>query len=285
MIKSRRSSPRLSAKQLQKQEKSNSIQSLLKVTPILNGDRMLLYLPTMRRFDFDSHLLPFQTTNVSSLSRIRRGKRKERDSTDPNPRRENDKEGEEETVAARKKRRCTGKRRERELYCIYRTLGNLHIDLPRKCVIHGSRTSRKQKLILARSWYSGEPIWIGDAGAHTGGGEGWKCEETTAWDGQVNETWAEGGRNLRGVDGGARKGAYDSPTCRSRRERGKRMWLLNETICLFFMLCGIFHLCVINKYVNSRNCKDENGEYDQLVNSNIDENSFQNELSSIRKSS
>lgn len=68
-------------------------------------------------------------------------------------------------------------------------------------------------------------------------------------------------------------------------ERGKRMWLLNETICLFFMLCGIFHLCVINKYVNSRNCKDENGEYDQLVNSNIDENSFQNELSSIRKSS
>lgn len=196
MIKSRRSSPRLSAKQLQKQEKSNSIQSLLKVTPILNGDRMLLYLPTMRRFDFDSHLLPFQTTNVSSLSRIRRGKRKERDSTDPNPRRENDKEGEEETVAARKKRRCTGKRRERELYCIYRTLGNLHIDLPRKCVIHGSRTSRKQKLILARSWYSGEPIWIGDAGAHTGGGEGWKCEETTAWDGQVNETWAGGGRNL-----------------------------------------------------------------------------------------
>lgn len=50
-------------------------------------------------------------------------------------------------------------------------------------------------------------------------------------------------------------------------------------------LYGIFNLCVINKYVNSRNCKDENGEYDQLVNSNTNENSFQNELSSIRKSS
>lgn len=176
--------------------------------------------------------------NVSSLSRIRRGKRKERDSTDPNPRREDDKEGEEETVAARKKRRCTGKRRKRELYCIYRTLGNLHIDLPRKCVIHGSRTSRKQKLILARSWYSGEPIWIGDAGAHARTHwrrRGMKMRGDDCLRRAGKRNLGRGRKeSLRGVDGGARKGAYDSPTCRSRRERGKRMWLLSETIGLFF---------------------------------------------------
>ena len=76
MIKSRRSSPRLSAKQLQKQEKSNSIQSLLKVTPILNGDRMLLYLPTMRRFDFDSHSLLSQ--RFVPFSNSQRKKKRER---------------------------------------------------------------------------------------------------------------------------------------------------------------------------------------------------------------
>lgn len=59
--------------------------------------------------------------------------------------------------AARKKRRCTGKWRVPTLLYVG-TLGNLHIDLPRKCVIHGSRTSQKQKLIRDRD--TREPIWI-----------------------------------------------------------------------------------------------------------------------------
>lgn len=53
------------------------------------------------------------------------------------------------------------------------------------------------------------------------GREGWKREETTAWDGQVNETWGgESGRGGIFAWSGQRgaKGVYDSPTCRFRRD-------------------------------------------------------------------
>lgn len=86
-----------------------------------------------------------------------------------------------------------------------------------------------------------EPIWI-ETPYYTRGREGWKCEETTAWDGQVNETWEE----LRGVDGGVQKGVCDSPTCRFRRKEGNG-WPLSETISDFFhALCNI--LGNINEY-------------------------------------
>lgn len=210
--------------------------------------------------------------NVSSLSRIRRGKRKERDSTDPNPRREDDKEGEEETVAARKKRQCTGKRRKRELYCIYRTLGNLHIDLPRKCVIHGSRTSRKQKLILARSWYSGEPIWIGDAGAHAR--THWRrrgmkmrgddclrrAGKRNLGRGRKESAWS--GR--RGAKGGLR--LANMSISKGKRETDVTVERDNRPFFPCDTLYGIFNLCVINKYVNSRICVTVKMRMENMIN-------------------
>ena len=67
--------------------------------------------------------------------------KRERDSTDPNPRREG---GAKKETVHREMERVI------RIYVPYvGTLGNLHIDLPRKCVIHGSRTSQKQKLIRA----------------------------------------------------------------------------------------------------------------------------------------
>lgn len=74
------------------ENKKNPIPSnLVKVTPILNGDRIPLYLPTMRRFDFDSHpetCLPPPPNYRRFVSFSRKKKKRESDSTDPNPRRE-----------------------------------------------------------------------------------------------------------------------------------------------------------------------------------------------------
>ena len=127
------------------ENKKNPIPSnLVKVTPILNGDRIPLYLPTMRRFDFDSHpetCLPPPPNYRRFVSFSRKKKKRERDSTDPNPRREG---GAKKETVHREMERVI------RIYVPYvGTLGNLHIDLPRKCVIHGSRTSQKQKLIRA----------------------------------------------------------------------------------------------------------------------------------------
>lgn len=103
------------------ENKKNPIPSnLVKVTPILNGDRIPLYLPTMRRFDFDSHpetCLPPPPNYRRFVSFSRKEKKREREIPLT------------QILAvkgARKKRWCTGKWR--ELYVsTYRTWVHLAI--------------------------------------------------------------------------------------------------------------------------------------------------------------
>lgn len=174
--------------------------------------------------------LPLQTTDVSSLFRGRKRKEREIPLTQILA-----------VKGARKKRRCTGKWR--ELYVsTYRTWVHLAICISISPEMRYSWESYVAETEAdTRDRDTREPIWI-ETPYYTRGREGWKCEETTAWDGQVNETWEE----LRGVDGGVQKGVCDSPTCRFRREEGNG-WPLSETISDFFhALCNI--LDNINEY-------------------------------------
>lgn len=154
-------------------------------------------------------------------------KGKRGDSSDPNPWRGRGEGGGERS--RKRRRRCTGKWRART----WATLGNLHIDLPGKCVIHGSRTSQKQKLIRA---ILVEPIWIETPSPHThthiGGREGWKCEQTTAWDGQVNETWRRKGRNLcvEWTEGEGWKDGYKRFMTRQHVDPGRGKWICRDTL-------------------------------------------------------
>lgn len=163
----------------------------------------------MRRFDFDSR--PFPLPNVSFLFR----KKKKRDSTDPNPRRV-------AGGAQREKRDGAQGNGEYLRYCTWAHLAICISISPGNALFMGVVRRRN------RSWYA-IVILVSPFGSrrrtlrtHTyTGREGWKREETTAWDGQVNETWGgESGRGGIFAWSGQRgaKGVYDSPTCRFRRD-------------------------------------------------------------------
>lgn len=232
MIKSRRSSPRLSAKQLQKQEKSNSIQSLLKITPILNGDRMLLYLPTMRRFDFDSHSLLSQ--RFVPFSNSQRKKKRERLHWPKSSPREWQRGRGGDGRSAKKETMHRETEKERVILYLPYTRQSAYRspqEMRYSWESYVAETEADTRAIVILWW------------AHLN-----RRRRCTHWRRRGIKMRGDdclrraGKRNLgrgrkeslRGVDGGARKEAYDSPTCRSRRERGKRMWLLSETIGLFF---------------------------------------------------
>lgn len=285
MIKSRRSSPRLSAKQLQKQEKSNSIQSLLKVTPILNGDRMLLYLPTMRRFDFDSHSLLSQ--RFVPFSNSQRKKKRERLHWPKSSPREWQRGRGGDGRSAKKETMHRETEKERVILYLpytrqsaYRSpqemryswesyVAETEADTRAIVILWWAHLNRRRRCTHWRR--RGMKMRGDDCLRRAGKRNLGRGRKESAWSGRRG---AKGGLRLANMSISKGKRETDVTV-----ERDNRPFFPCDT------LCGIFNLCVINKYVNSRNCKDENGEYDQLVNSNIDENSFQNELSSIRKSS